>query len=230
MSEYEGREQGFNASLGTTMGTWMLDLAKADVSAQAGLANIITDFFTPDKDGKIPTVDLGTKLDFGGDDKTESEIDVTFPVGLYFMGERFAADTAELDMNMNVSASTLDQSSEQGKGSGSATFGVAGIGVNISVSMSVSATQKRESDYRSTTSAKLTMKREPAPEPILRVLDAYTEIIGTQCEIAKAEINQTAEKVARAKGLMPKDNSGGGGGGGNNSGGGGGGGGGGNNG
>ena len=207
MAEYTDREGQFDASLGNVMGGWMLDVAKADLARQQGWLEAIQDLTTPDKDGKIPTITLASGIS-GADGKAISGADISFPVALALMGQQFAASEADLAMTMNVSASTLDETKgqESGTASGEGKFGIAGLSVTVKVSASFSASEdhKRESDYRATTTAKVTMTRVPTPEPVQRVLEAFMKIVDVECKITEAIIEGNARSQAQAKGLLPK--------------------------
>ena len=215
---YGQRETDFNASLGHVMGGWMLDVANADLVRQQGWLKAVTALATPDKNGNIPTVTLASGIT-GPDGKPVSGADITFPVVIAMLGQQFAGESAELDMTMNVSSSTLDDTHGQQQGSaeaeGSGSILGFHVGVKVQASFSESEEHKRESDYRATTSAKVTMARVPTPEPIQRVLSAFMSVVDVECEIAKAMIQQNAQQVAQKKGLLPAggvDTGGGGGG------------------
>ena len=206
MAEYADREQQFDASLGNVMGGWMLDVAKADLARQQGWLEAIQVLTTPDKTGKIPEIVLSSGIQ-GADGKPLSGADITFPVALALMGQQLAATEADLAMTMNVSASTLDETKGQqsGTATGEGKFGIAGLSVTVKVSASFSESEdhKRASDYRATTTAKVTMGRVPTPEPVQRCLDAFMKIVDVECQIAKAVIEGNAQKVAQDKGLLP---------------------------
>ena len=218
-TEFNDAAQQFNASIGEVMGAWMTALTKADVDRQVAWSRLLQELFTPDKNGAIPTVDMVSKLAFGtpatppshleagGTTPTDSSVGISFPVGLAIMGEQFAADTATLAMDMRVASSALDSSSLQGSASGS---GEARIGwgpfsakISISASMSTSSERKRQSDYTSTTHAELAMKRVPTPEPVQVALEAWTDLVRVQGEIAKAQMLGAAQKAAEADKLLP---------------------------
>ena len=206
---FAAREHAFNSSLGDVMGNWMAALTKAEVDRQIAWAAQLVRLFTPDAQGNVPTVDMTSKLDFsdGKDPAQASSVGIKFPVGLAIMGEQFAPDTASLTMDMNVSSSTLDTSSLSGKveGSGEAKVGWGPISatVKISASMSTSSDKKRQSDYRSTTHAELQMKRVPTPEPVQVALNAWTDLVHVQGEIAKAKILASAQQTAESDKLIP---------------------------
>ena len=219
-TEFNDGAQNFNASIGEVMGSWMSALTKADVDRQVAWTRLLQELFTPDKSGTVPTVNMISKLAFGGASPpstldlgaggttpTDSSVGISFPVGLAVMGEQFAADTASLAMDMRVSSSALDTSSLSGSASGS---GEAKIGwgpfsakISISASMSTSSERKRQSDYSSTTHAELTMKRVPTPEPVQVALEAWTDLVRVQGEIAKAQMLGAAQKAAEADKLLP---------------------------
>ena len=206
MAEYSERESSFDASLGSVMGGWMTDIAKADLIRQQGWLQGVAELAKPDKDGNVPTITLASGIK-GSDGKPVSGADISFPVVLAMLGQQFAGTEADLSMNMNVSASTLDEThgKQEGSASGEGKFGIAGLSVSVKVSASFSEAEdhKRESDYRATTSANLKMARVPTPEPIQRVLQAFMSVVDVECDIAKATIQQNAQAVAVQKGLLP---------------------------
>ena len=206
MAEYADRESSFDASLGNVMGSWMTDIAKADLIRQQGWLEAVSVLAKPDKDGNVPTVTLASGIT-GPDGKAISGADVSFPIVIAMLGQQFAGDTAELNMTMNVSASTLDdtQGQQSGQASGEAQFGIGGLHATVKVSASFSESEdhKRASDYRATTTADLTMKRVLTPEPIQRVLQAFMNVVDVECKVAEAIIQQNAQAVAQKKGLLP---------------------------
>ena len=208
MAEYADREKQFDASLGNVMGSWMLDVAKADLARQQGWLEAIQVLTQPDKNGKIPQITLASGIT-GADNKPLSGADITFPVALALMGQQFAGTEADLAMTMNVSASTLDETKGQqsGTATGEGKFGIAGLSVTVKVSASFSEAEdhKRASDYRATTTASVKMARVPTPEPVQRVLEAFMKIVDVECKITEAIIEGNAQKVAQQKGLLPPD-------------------------
>lgn len=206
MAEYEDREQQFNASLGNVMGSWMVEIAKADLTRQQGWLEIVQALAKPDEDGNIPLITLASGIK-GPDDKPLAGADISFPIVLAMLGEQFAGTEAELDMTMNVSASTLDetQGQQQGSAEGEAKFGIAGLSATVKVSASFSESEdhKRESDYRATTSATLKMARVPTPEPIQRMLQAFLTTVDVEAQIAQSLIQGNAKALAQKKGLLP---------------------------
>ena len=206
MAEYADREKQFDSSLGNVMGSWMLEIAKADLTRQQGWLEAVQALATPDKDGNIPQVTLHSGIT-GPDAKPISGADITFPVVLAMLGEQFAGQEADLNMTMNVSASTLDEThgKQEGSATGEASFGIGGLKATVKVSASFSEAEdhKRASDYRATTSANLKMARVPTPEPIQRVLQAFLKTVDVECQIATAIIQQNAQAIAQQKGLLP---------------------------
>ena len=206
MSEYADREQQFDASLGNVMGSWMLEVAKADLARQQGWLEGVQALATPDKNGKIPEITLASGIT-GPDGKAVSGADITFPVVLAMLGQQFAAESADLAMTMNVSASTLDETKGQqsGTATGEGKFGIAGLSVTVKVSASFSESEdhKRSSDYRATTSATVKMARVATPEPIQRVLAAFMDIVDVECAIASAIVKANGKALAQKGGLLP---------------------------
>ena len=216
-SEFFGQANSFNATLGKVMGGWMNEISQADLNRQVGWLKAVEALATPDKNGIVPNITLHSGIK-GPDGKAISGADISFPVVLAMLGEQFAGDTATLGMTMNVEASALDET--QGQQSGTATAEGSGsilgfhVGVKVSASFSESEDHKRSSDYRATTTANVTLKRVPTPEPIQRMLQAFMSVVDVECEIAKQIVTANATKVAQGKGLLPKpDDTGGGGGG-----------------
>ena len=211
MAEYADREANFNATLGQTMGSWMSEIAKADILRQKAWLTEVVALATPDKDGNIPMVQLASGLK-GEGGKPLAEADMSFPVVLALLGQQFAGTDADLSMTMNVSASTLDETAgkQEGSAEGSGSGSILGfhVGVKVSASFSESEDHKRESDYRATTTANLKMARVPTPEPIQRVLAAYLTLVDTEAQLAQAAIQQYAKSKAQDQGLLPKDTGG----------------------
>ena len=212
MAEYEDREQQFDASLGDVMGSWMSEVAAADLTRQQAWLAAVQALSTPDKDGKLPLLTLSAGIkDSSG--KAADAGNVSFPLVLAMLGEQFASDTATLAMTMNVSASQLSEvkGEQQGSAEGEASFGIGGLKatVKVAASFSESEDRKRESDYRATTTANVSMKRVPTPEPIQRVLSAYLRIVDTECKLALAAIEADARSKAQASGYLPPASGGG---------------------
>ena len=207
-TEFFGEADHFNASLGQVMGGWMNEISTADLNRQVGWLKAVQALATPDKDGKIPEITLHSGIQ-GPDGKALAGADVTWPIVLALLGQQFAGATGEFDMSMNVEASALDQVQGQQQGAvtaeGSGSIMGFHVGVKVSASFSESEDHKRSSDYRATTSAKLTMARVPTPEPVQRMLQAFMSVVDVECEIAKRIITQSATEKAQAAGLLPKE-------------------------
>lgn len=198
----------FNASLGTYMGTWMKELAFADLERQKGWLEAVEELSKPDKDGNIPTITLHSGIS-GSDGKLISGADITFPTIIALLGEQFAAETATYTTDMTVNSSVVDDTAaqEEEKGSASGEGNILGFKVKVSMSVSASESQdhKRESDYSNTTHAELQMSRVKTPEPIQKILQAYLSIIDVECEIAKAKINNAGTEKVKQE-LVNKNN------------------------
>ena len=206
MAEYADREQSFDSSMGSYVGSFMSSVSRADMQRQRDWVGAVVDLSTPDKDGKIPEIVLHSGISDQG--KAVSGADISFPIVLALLGQQFAADKATMAMTMNVEASSLDESNaqEQESGSGSAHFGIGGLNASVKISVSASETQdhKRTSDYRATTTCSLEMTRVPTPEPIQRVLQAFMKTVDVECKLAEAIINANGQKKAQELGLLPK--------------------------
>ena len=204
---YAGREQQFDSSLGSYVGSIMSSLSAADIQRQRDWLGAVQALATPDKDGKMPTLQLSSGLtDKSG--KAIAGAAVSFPLVLALLGSQFAATEADAAFTMNVSSTSLDESNVNAKetGTGEAHFGIGGlsVGVKISVTASESAQHKRTSDYRATTSCSLKMGRIQTPEPIQRMEQAFMRLVDVECKIATAEIEANAKERAQAAGLLAK--------------------------
>ena len=205
--DFAGREQQFDSSLGSYVGSIMSSLARADIQRQRDWLSAVQTLATPDKDGNMPTLHLASGLtDKGG--KAIAGADISFPLVLALLGSQFAATEADAAFTMNTSSTSLDDSNVNAKetGEGEAHFGIGGfsVGVKISVTASESSEHKRTSDYRATTSCSLKMGRTPTPEPIQRMEQAFMKLVDVECTIATAMIEANGKERAQAAGLLPK--------------------------
>ena len=206
-NDFANREQQFDSSLGSYVGSIMSAVARADVQRQRDWLSAVQALAAPDKDGKVPTLDLRSGLtDKSG--KAIAGADVSFPLVLALLGSQLAGTDVEAAFTMNTESSTLDDTNVNAKesGSGEAHFGIGGfsVGVKISVTASESAEHKRTSDYRATTSCTVKMGRVPTPEPVQRMESAFMKLVDVECKIAIAEIEKNAKERAQDAGLLPK--------------------------
>ena len=205
-SDFASREQQFDASLGSYVGSIMSAVARADVQRQRDWLSAVQALAAPDKDGKIPTLELSSGLtDKSG--KPIAGADISFPLVLALLGSQMAGTDVEAAFTMNTESTSLDESNVDAKeaGEGEAHFGIGGfsVGVKISVTASETAEHKRTSDYRATTSCTLKMGRVLTPEPIQRMEAAYMKLVDVECKIAIAEIEANATARAQEAGLLP---------------------------
>lgn len=198
----------FSGSMGGVMGSWMLDLTKADLARQQGWLQAVQALMTPGKDGKIPMLEFVSGIT-GPDGKPIAGAEMSFPVALGLMGSQFGAQTAKFTANMNVDSSTLDDVSGQqsGSGSGEASFGWGALKVDVKIQAQFSESEqhKRSTDSRATVGVELEMGRTAAPEPVMRVLATYLHLVDLEGKIAKAEMEEAAKAAAQAAKLLPPD-------------------------
>ena len=100
---------------------------------------------------------------------------------------------------MTVHANTLEESATDGtvEGEGSATVGWGPIKAKIRIKASASthSSKKRESDYTSTTDAELSMKRQPMPETLAKIMDSLGEMTTTAMAINQEIVSREAAKA-----------------------------------
>lgn len=211
--DYFGQFRSFQKDLPGVVGSFMTSISDADVRRQVAWTRQLQSMFEPDKSGKVPTVDLKTHLDFseksasGGGTDLSTDVGVQFPVGLAIMGDQLAGSESTFNFSMNLDASALDETQSQTDvgGEGEVHWGIGpfSVGVKVHAEMSSHSDHKRESDFRATCDATLTMTRVPTPEPVQRALDVWSDLVTVQGQIARARMTDAAQKTAQAQKLIP---------------------------
>ena len=187
--------QSTQASLPSLVAGIMSGSSEADIRRQIEWAQTLLVLATPDKDGNIPLLTLHSGAT-GPDGKPLAGADITFPLVMALMGAQFAATELTYENSMNLHQSSLD--ALQGKQAGSSDTKVGGgfLGMSFSekihAEFSVSEQQKRTNDFRNTAKLVLKMARIPSPEPIMRTLDAFMEVVAVECAVLKANLEKNA--------------------------------------
>ena len=115
---------------------------------------------------------------------------------------------ANLHMSMSVSAQDSSEANKEYGGDltaeGKVGWGPFSLSAKLSAHVSVSSTQKRSSDYSSTTDATLTMVQGPCPEGLAKIVDALVETVDTALRI-NAQLSMLTAQKAVAE-LLPSGN------------------------
>ena len=189
--QFFGYFQTAEASLPDLFGGWMNALSSADLQRQIGWLKEVQALSTPDKNGNIPLLTLLSGLQADGQ---KEQIGITAPLVLAVLGSQFGPNAAKMTATINVREDALDDTRSQSAGSatGSGSYSVLGMHVGVTVHASFSETQdhKRATDFRASIVAEMDMARNPAPEPIMRVLEAFLTLVDAEAAIAKSAITK----------------------------------------
>ena len=199
MAEYAEREQGFNKSLGGVVAGFAAAIVDADSRAKDAHVDRIAKVLDAENVQFKASVSL-----IGREEKLETTIDV--PRIAVTKVNPIEIDNAELKMSMSVSASQESESNIASKtsvgGSGKVGWGPVSFGVKFNAEVSVSKTEKRKSDYRSTTDASMTMRQGEAPEGLSVIIDTISETVRAGLEINKGLMQRQAEAMAQGAGVV----------------------------
>lgn len=203
MAEYGQRERRFNKSLPGHFANYTKGLVTADAEGKMQYLAFVKAILAEENvtiEQKISILTLKQPLSIGLSLPVAGVVDMS-PVGI---------EEATLKMSMTVHASDVAETSKDasGSGEGKATFGWGLVkgSVSMKVSTSTHSSRKRSSDYTSTTDAVLTIKRQPVPETLAKVLDTYSEvakdamainqqIIARQVEAADEESEEVTDAI-----------------------------------
>ena len=202
MADFENRETNFNKSLGGTIAGFASAIVAADSAAKDAQVDRISTLL-----GK-PNVQFSTSTSLiGSDQKLSTVMDV--PRIAVTRVNPVEIERATLKMSMSVSAhqETSSSSSKKGKTSGSmkAGWGPISFGVSFSAEVSVQSSQKRSSDYRSTTDAEMVMVQGAAPEALQSIMDTMNETVRVGLELNKGLMQQQAQALAEESGATPTE-------------------------
>ena len=175
-NDFEGRETGFNTSLGGIVSGFCSAMVDADSAAKdAHVARMLR-------------LLEGDNVEFNTD---VSLIDRENPLRTRMSVPRISVtDTnplevqdVQMEMNMTVSASDYLERNLSSKTSVSAEakagWGPVSFGVKLRADVSVSETHKRKSDYSATTKAVVRMAQGNTPEALMRIMDAMSDTVST---------------------------------------------------
>ena len=144
----------------------------------------------------LPNVDVSQKIAIINSNNP-MKVAVNLPVASLIDMNPVGIDTATLKMSMDVSAATVSEDSldASSEGEGSATFGWGLLkgSVRMKASVAKHSSTKRSSDYRATCDTELTMKRQPVPETLQRVIDMFAEVTDEAMAINRQIIAKQVE-------------------------------------
>ena len=193
-TEFLGQAQAFDANLGSYVQSVVKSLVLADVAGKEANAGYYESLLVDPKGKPRANVEAEVEFDIGGQ---PLKLKISEPVFVLSDLTSFLPQTAEIDFEMNLDAQASDESSysaqETGGGSGSAGWGPFKISVHMSATAAEKGSSTRKSDYRSKSSCKTVMGRNPAPEGVSRLNDLLTDL----GDIAKAKAKQTARDTAQ---------------------------------
>lgn len=197
--EFAGREQSYNNNLGAVIGRFATAIVEADSMAKdAHLQRALSLFEVPNPEFSAKTSLIGMK------DGLETKISV--PAITATDVRPVVIEEATLELDMTVSASRVSENTLQSKTAmkGSAGFRV-GWGIfsvsgsmEVSSDVSVGKMDKRSSDYRSHTNAKMRMVQGPLPEGLALIMDALNKNTSGTLELNKMIVAQQANRIAQS--------------------------------
>ena len=197
MAEYENRERDYNDNLGQVIGRFCTAIVEADAEAKdAHVKRVLALLKLPNAHFIADTSVIGVKQPL--------QTRVSVPVLSIVKANPIEIDQANLSLDMNVSASTSDTldvaSKTSVEGSGRVGWGPFSIGIKIRADVSVAKESKRQSDYRSTTHADVTMKQGAPPEGLSLIIDSLnkttTKALEINQTIIQAKFGDTASAAA----------------------------------
>ena len=191
--QFEQREKDYNDNIGSVVGKFAVAIVEADSMAKDSHAARVINLSQKDN-AEFKTE---TKL-IGMEDSLETRMSI--PLMSITDLRPVQVERAELEMDMTVSASnesTTDIQSKTGMEAGaSAGWGPFSASVKITADVSVGKTDKRTSDYRSHTNAKLIMTQGDTPEGLALILDAMNQTVATRLEINKSLAQRKAGEIS----------------------------------
>lgn len=185
MAEYQNRERDYNDNLGQVVGRFCTAIVEADSEAKdAHTKRVLSLLKLPNAEFVADTSVIGSKKPL--------QTRVSVPVMSVTDVKPIEISNATLTLDMSVSATTSDTTNIASKSSmeasGKVGYGPFSLGVKISADVSVAKESKRESDYRSTTHAEVTMNQGKTPEGLMLILDSLNKTTSKALEINQAII------------------------------------------
>lgn len=197
MAEYADREKRYNDNLGSVVGKYCTAIVEADSLAKdAHAKRVIALIDEPNAEFTASTSLVGL------DESLETRVSV--PLLAVTDLRPVIIDEATLELDMTVSATTESETRVDSKtsvaGSGKVGWGPFSIGVKMSADVSVGKTDKRKSDYRSHTNARVTMRQGEVPEGLSLILDSLNQSTSKSLEINQMLISRKAAEIAESAG------------------------------
>ena len=189
MAQYSDRERAFNASLPGIFSSYSRSLVVADVEGKMQYLDFLKAIFSE------PNLTIEQKISLLNSENPLS-IGISLPPISVIDPSPYGMDTVSLKMSMTVHANTSEESSTdadiEGEGEGSIGWGPFKVKVRVKASASKHSSKKRESDYTATTDAELTMKRQPMPETLAKIMDSLAAVTDTALAINQELVSKQA--------------------------------------
>ena len=109
-----------------------------------------------------------------------------------------------MDVHAMTSSTTAVKSDTKIEGSGKIGWGPVSIGVKIHSNVGVEHERKRESDYSAGVKWRVGFKRLPAPEAVMKIVDALVSMQNAGNEINKSLAAQIAESLTPSPDATPE--------------------------
>ena len=208
MSEYENRERNFNDNLGQVIGRFCTAIVEADSEAKdAHTRRVLALLEQPNAEFVADSNVIGV------DEPMQTRVSV--PVLSVVRANPIEIEEAKLVLDMSVSSSQSKTTNVASKSSvtasGKVGWGPFSLGVKITADVSVAKETKRQSDYRSTTHAEVTMRQGSTPEGLMLIIDSLNKTTTKALEINQAIIQSKfgtiAETAAESEDLAIEDKS-----------------------
>ena len=200
--------QNWNNNLGATIGGFVGALVQADGQSKDAYTARVLNLL------KLENADFVANVSLVGQ-KEPLQVRMNVPVISITNVEPILVDDASIEMDMNVDTSINDSKATDTSlaGQGSATVGWGPIKATISVtaSMASKSSHKRSSDFRSSTTCKVTVKQGDAPEGLNLVMESINKFVDTATKINEQIVDASLPKVledaqANAASIVPAPN------------------------
>ena len=193
MADFARREHDYNDNLGQVIGRFCTGIVEADSAAKDAAARRVMALVEEPNAEFLAESNL-----IGMEEKLQTRISV--PALAIVQSNPIQIDEAKLVMDMNVSASQTNTTSLDSRskveGSGKIGWGPFSIGVKITADVSVGKESKRQSDYRSTTHAEVTMRQGSTPEGLMLIIDSLNKTVSKSLEINQTLIQKKSETLS----------------------------------
>ena len=198
--QFEARENAYYDNLGATVGRFCTAIVEADSMAKdAHSKRLLQLMAQPNAEFEAVSSLIGI------DEDLSTRISV--PQIVITQTNPIEIESAVLSLDMSVSASNTDTLSIGSKVGtdiqGSIGFGPFKASVSVQAEMSVSKETKRQSDYRSTTHAEVSMRQAAVPEGIALIVDCLNANTKTALDISRAMAQAQLPAMADAAAPEP---------------------------